>query len=171
MDFFDAVKKRYSVRSFKRKDVEKEKLNMIFAAANLAPSAGNLQAYEMVIVQGEETKGRISGIADQDFIAEAPVVLVIFANEKRSSVKYGRRGEFYCLLDATIAASYIQLAATALGLGTCWVGAFDDDELRKILNAPAHLKPVAIIPLGYPNDEPEEKERRKISDIIHEEKF
>ncbi len=171
MEFFETVSKRYSVRSFSKKGIGEENLEKIFSAANLAPSAGNVQAYEIVFVEDEKTKRRISGMAEQDFIAEAPVVLVVFANEARSAKKYGRRGEFYCLLDAAIAASYIQLAATALGLGTCWVGAFDDDELRKILNAPTHLKPVAIIPLGYPNNEPEEKERRKISDIVHAEKF
>ncbi|MDI6721650.1 MAG: nitroreductase family protein [Candidatus Aenigmarchaeota archaeon] len=109
---------------------------------------------------------------DQDFIAEAPAVIVIFANETRSARKYGRRGkELYCINDASIFASYIQLAASALGLGSCWVGAFDDDAIRRLLKAPDHLKPAAIIPLGYPDEKPEPKERRKLSDIAHEERF
>ncbi|MFH0949396.1 MAG: nitroreductase family protein [Candidatus Aenigmatarchaeota archaeon] len=172
MDFFETVEKRYSVRTFKSKPIEEEKLKKIFEVANLAPSAGNLQSFEIVCVTDTKKKQELARIAHtQQFVAEAPVVLVVFANEQRSE-KYGKRGkELFCLNDADIACSYIQLAVTALGLGSVWVGLFDDDKVRKIVNAPAHLKPTAIIAMGYPDEEPRKKTRRGVSSIVHDETF
>ncbi len=168
MEFFDVVARRYSVRSFLNKDIENDKVEKILEAANLAPSAGNLQAYEIVVVGDEDKKRKLAEASHgQDFVSEAPVVFVVLANEKRAS-EYGRRGkDLYCVNDASIAAAYMQLAATALGLGSCWVGAFDDETVSKIVNAPDYMKPIAILPVGYPNEEPEEKKRRK--DIAHDE--
>jgi len=171
MEFFDIVNNRYSVRSFLKKGVEKEKLDKILEAANLAPSAGNLQAYEIVVVIKEDSKRKLASASSQDFVCEAPVVLVVLANESRSSLHYGFRGKLYSINDASIAATYIQLAATALGLGSCWVGAFDDKIVAKIVNAPDYMKPIAILPIGYPKEKPGKKTRRGIKDIAHKEKI
>lgn len=173
MEFFELLKKRQSIRAFKEKPVEEEKLRKIFEAANFAPSAGNLQAYEIIVVGSEEKKRKLMEAASgQSFIAQAPVVLVVFANENRSSRRYGERGnELYCINDASIAAAYIQLAAADLGLGSVWVGAFDDNSVREIVKAPDYLRPVSILPIGYPDEKPHRTPRRKINDLIHEEKF
>lgn len=170
MEFFDAVKKRHSVRTYTSKPVENDKLQKILEAANLAPSAGNLQAYEIFLVK-DETKRKALAQASlgQSSVAEAPVVLVFCANPERSKNKYGKRGGgLYNIQDATIAAAYCQLAATTLGLSSVWIGAFDDGEVLKVLGNPSSLVTVAVIPIGYAAEEPEAKPRRKLDDLVHE---
>jgi len=173
MDFFDVVKNRHSIRAFKKKDVEEEKIMRILETANIAPSAGDLQAYEIILIRDEKKKSMLAKAAwNQDFIADAPVIMVVCANQKRSSARYGKRGiELYCINDASIAASYILLASTALGLGSVWIGAFDDSEVSKIIKVPDYIKPIAIIPIGYPDEEPYITPRRDLDDIVHKEKF
>lgn len=171
--FFDVVAARRSVRAFQDRPVEPEKLNRILEAANLAPSAGDLQAYEIVVVRDPEARKRLAKAAlGQWFIAEAPVNLVFLANPARSARRYGGRGaELYCIQDATIAAAYAQLAAHALGLGSVWVGAFHDDEVREVVGAGRDLKPVAIITIGYPAEKPRATPRRRIEDLVSSERF
>jgi nitroreductase len=175
MDLFDAIKNRRSVRSYLDRPVEEEKLRVILEAGNAAPSAGDLQAYEVVVVRKREQKEALSKAAyGQDFIAEAPVVLVVVANQKRSSMRYGDRGaKLYSIQDPTIAVSYMQLAATAQGLATCWVGAFLDPAVAIAIgaNISEGLIPVAILPVGYENESPRATPRRKLSDLIHKEKL
>ncbi len=172
MEFFETIIKRRSVRAFKSEPVEEWKINRLLEAANLAPSAGDLQAYEIVVVRDRERKRRLCEAAlGQDFIEEAPVVFVFLSNPRRSARRYGKRGiELYCIQDATIAAAYLQLAATALGLGSVWVGAFHDDKVSECVNA-GELKPVAIIPVGYPAEEPITTPRRGVSSIAFNEIF
>lgn len=173
MEFFDVVRNRHSVRSFKSDPVEDEKLTKILEAANRAPSAGNLQAYEIITVHDHGKKQALAKAAlGQDFVAEAPLVLVVCANPQRSEPTYGKRGrELYCINDASIAAAYIQLAATDLGLGSTWVGAFSDEKVKSIVEVPEYTKPVVIIPIGYANEKPEITERRGINDLVHGEVF
>jgi len=170
MDFFELVVQRHSIRAYRPTPIEEEKLIRILETANRAPSAGNLQAYEIVVVRSQETKRALAAAAlNQTFLAQAPVVLVFFANKSRSAAKYGRRGsELYALQDATIACAYAQLAATALGLATVWVGAFDDESVSQILHAPSDWRPAAILPIGYPAERPEPTPRRPLSSLVHE---
>ncbi len=137
-------------------------------AIRSAPSAGNLQAYEVMVILDEAKKAEVARWAlSQWFIAQAPVVFVFFANPSRSAIKYGKRGaELYCVQDATIACAYAQLAAVALGLGTCWIGAFEEAGLKSSLSAPKELKPVAILTVGYPAEEPLPTPRRSLGDIF-----
>ncbi len=167
MDFFDVVKSRHSVRAYKDREIEEEKLNKILEAAIRAPSAGNRQAYKIVIIKDEQRKKRLAEIAaDQQFIAEAAICLVFFADPQHSARKYGKRGaELYCIQDATIAAAYAQLAAAALGLGAVWVGAFNAEALKELTNA-ENIIPVAIMPVGYPNEEPDITPRRRKEDTV-----
>ncbi|MDR5695066.1 MAG: nitroreductase family protein [Armatimonadota bacterium] len=173
MEFFETLRRRVSTRAYKRTGIPEEALWKILEAANSAPSAGNLQAYEIVVVRDPVRKRELAQAAvEQWFIAQAPVVLVFLANPPRSSWRYGRRGaELYCLQDATIACAYAQLAATALGLGSCWVGAFDEEAVRRILDAPTSLRPIAILPIGVPDETPEPRGRRPLRDLVHEERF
>ncbi len=167
MEFFDVIKNRYSIRRFKEKEVEDEKLRLIFETVNLAPSAGNLQAYDIFLIRDKNKKELLAKASyDQNFIKQAPVVLIFCANTKRSEY-YGEKGrKLYCLQDATIAASYAQLAATNLGLGSVWVGGFDENEVLKILGSPRHSIPVAIIPIGYPDEKPKRRKRRELDDLV-----
>jgi nitroreductase len=175
VDLFEVIKKRRSIRSYLDKSVENEKLQSILEAGNSAPSAGDLQAYEIVVVKDQKRKEAVSRAArDQEFIAQAPVVLVVLANQRRSYGRYDKRGvNLYSVQDATIATSYMQLAATALGLATCWVGAFSDSAVAEVINADMSegLVPVAILPIGYADESPPSTPRRTLSDLVHNEKL
>ncbi|HIE33591.1 MAG TPA: nitroreductase family protein [Candidatus Altiarchaeales archaeon] len=170
MDVLDAIKERRSIRRFESIDVEQDKLDKILEAAKWAPSAGNLQARDIIVVRDKDTREKIAKAAlSQGFIADAPVVLVVCANRKMSGSRYGLRGErLYCVQDATAAIQNILLSTFSLGLGSCWVGAFDDNRIREILNMPSEVDPVAIIPIGYPDETPLAPPRR--SDV-HEERW
>jgi len=143
-------------------------MNKIIETVNLAPSAGNLQAYEIIVVKDSRRKNELAKAAHgQNFVAEAPVCLVFLAYPERSSRKYGKRGsELYCLQDATIAVSYAQLAAAALGLVSTWVGAFDEEAVAKVVQAPRNKRPIAILPMGYGEETPAITPRRRIGEIL-----
>jgi nitroreductase len=128
-----------------------------------------LQAYEIFLVRDERKKEALADAAlGQEFVAEAPVVLVFCANPSRSARRYGSRGrDLYSIQDATIACTFAMLAATSLGLGSCWVGAFDDEEVKRILGI-KDLKPIAILPIGYPAQRPFPTSRRSLKDLVHE---
>ena len=173
MDVFEAIKGRRSIRAFQNRDIPPETVDRLIDAARWAPSAGNIQPWEFIIVREPETRRKLAKAAlEQTFIEEAPVVIVVCADENRSSQGYGTRGKtLYCLQDTAAATQNIHLAAYALGLGTCWVGAFREDEAKKILNIPSGVRPVAIIPVGYPAEKPQPRNRRPINQIIHYESF
>ncbi len=153
MDFWEVIERRHSLRDFdSSRDVAPEDMEKILRAAIRAPSAGNLQPWFFVVVREEKKKEALARTAlDQRFIARAPVVVVVCADPARSAMRYGRRGtNLYCLQDTAAATENLLLAAVALGLGGCWVGAFHEEEAARALDLPPHLRPVAIVPLGYP---------------------
>lgn len=167
MDFFEAVEKRRSVRAYRAEPVPVEKLDRVLQACDMAPSAGNLQAYRIWVVTGEDTLERLDRAAfNQGFIRQAPVALV-FCADPEANRRYGRRGaELYAVQDATIAASYAQLAATAQGLATCWVGAFDEGKAAEALGVDATLRPIVILPLGVAAEEPAAAPRRGVESLV-----
>ena len=169
MELFEAFRQRYSVRAFQNTPLSEQSITAILEAANGAPSAGNLQAYEIVVVRDADRKRELAKVSlDQFFLADAPVVLVFCANPERNRDKYGDRGtERYCVQDATVACAYAQLAATALGLGTCWIGAFDESAVGHVINAPAAWRPIAILPVGVPADTAKARGRRFLADLVH----
>lgn len=126
-------------------------IHEIIKYAHFAPSAGNLQARDFIIIKDEKQKKRLSKASlNQMFIAEAPVDIVVCANLNRIS-PYGSRGkDLYCIQDSAAAVEHILLLAVDIGLGACWVGAFDEYEVSRILELPPHIRPVAIVPIGYP---------------------
>lgn len=168
MDFAGVVEGRHSVRSFQDRDVESASLEAVLRAARSAPSAGNLQAYRVAVARASSVRRLLARAAlDQDFVAQAPVVLVFLAEPAASGVKYGRRGEtLYATQDATIACAYAQLAVVNAGLGSCWVGAFDGDKVRAALGVEETLRPVALLPLGYPAEVPRIAPRRPLSEMV-----
>lgn len=170
MDFFEVIKKRQSIREFQERPVEEEKIQQILEAARLAPSAGNLQAYEIYLVKNREKIIALTEILEQDKNHKlAPVILVFACNPSRTVWKYGERGEtLYALQDTTIAAAHTQLAATALGLASVWIGAFDEDAIRKVLGIPQELRPIIIMPIGYPAEEREPHKHRSLKDLVHQ---
>lgn len=173
MDVFEAIKGRRSIRAYKDKDVPAEVVEKLIDAARWAPSAGNIQPWEFIVVRNPETKRKLAEAAlGQYFIEEAPVVIVVCANEVRSAQGYGMRGKsLYCLQDTAAATQNLILAAYAMGLGTCWVGAFREEEAKRILKVPDGVRPVAIIPIGYQAEKPVPPMRRSIKQIVHYEEF
>ncbi len=167
-EFFDLLAQRHSVRHFTGHEVAEQQLTKILNAANAAPSAGNLQSYEIVVIHDLKHKAALARAAfDQNFIEQAPVVLVFCADPATSAAKYHRRGaELFCIQDATIAASYAQLAVAALGLSSVWVGAFDENQVARIVGG---HKPICILPIGYPAGPPEITTRRGLDELVHTE--
>lgn len=168
MEFEEVINKRKSIRKFESKEIPQELIYKIIELANLSPSAGNLQARSVVIVKDKEVKKKIAEICyGQSFIESATVVLVICANLEESAKKYGERGRnLYAIQDATIFASYIQLVATNFGLASCWVGAFNENTLKQLLNLKDELKPIAVIPLGFSKEDKERPPRKNLKEII-----
>ena len=173
MEVFEAIKKRRSIRAFTNEDVSKEEIEKLLNAARYAPSAGNIQPWEFIVIRDSRTKHRLSVAAlDQTSIEEAPVVIAVCANEVLSARRYGQRGAtLYCLQDTAAAIQNMLLAAYALGLGTCWIGAFHEEDVRETLNIPRGVRPVAIIPVGHPAEKPETRFQRALNEIVRYETY
>jgi len=173
LDVFEAIKNRRSVRAYSSKEVSREEVEKLIDAARWAPSAGNIQPWEFVVVRDAEIRRRLSMAAlNQRFIEEAPIAVVVCANESHSEGGYGVRGKtLYCLQDTAAAIQNLLLAAYALGFGTCWIGAFREEEARRILDVPIGVRPVAIVSVGYPIEKPKNPPRRSIREIIHYEMY
>lgn len=168
-DFFETVRHRHSVRHY-RSDVPvgKEKLHAILEMACAAPSAGDLQSYRIYVALSEADRRALSRAAGgQEFLAEAPVCLAFCADGERAANKYGERGrDLFAVQDATIAATYAQLATVAAGLASAWVGSFDEQEVRRILDIGANLLPVALVAIGYAAELPELTPRRPLDEVV-----
>jgi nitroreductase len=152
MEIFECIISRQSVREYDKKDVPNELVGQLLEAATHAPSAGNLQPWEFIVVKDKKTKSELANAAlRQRHVEEAPVVIVVCADVEKISDRYGERGKnLYCIQDTAAAIENMLLSATSLGLGTCWIGAFEEDKVKVILNIPDKLKPVALITVGFP---------------------
>jgi nitroreductase len=168
-DFFETIRHRHSVRRYRSEQpVSREQLHAILEVACAAPSAGDLQSYRIAIATAPEQRLALQAAAGQQaFLAEAPACLVFCADAERAASRYGERGAMlYALQDATIAASYAQLAAVAAGLASAWVGDFDEAAVRAALNIPSELRPIALIAIGTAAEVPEETPRRPLDDML-----
>lgn len=150
MDIYEAIALRKSVRAFTDKDVSEELLTRLFEAARLAPSASNRQEWRFIVVRQPETRKKIALSAfGQKHIAQAPVVLVCCAETNNHIMACNQS----CYpIDVAIAVTHLTLCATAEGLGTCWIGAFYEDQVKSVLNIPDEIRVVALLPIGYPQD-------------------
>jgi len=168
-NFLELISTRHSVRSFKDSSISEDKINLILDASIKGPSAGNLQSYQIIVTLSKSKKEKLKEAAhDQQYILEAPVVMIFCADTKRSQIEYGARGEeLFCIQDATIACVYSQLAAHSLGLSSVWIGSFDEKKISETLNLQKNVKPIAILPIGFANEIPEITPRRPIGEIIH----
>lgn len=155
MNILEAVKNRRSIRNFQKKDIPEDLIDKLTEALIWAPSAGNLQSRKFYFIRDEAVKIKIAEAAlNQGFIAEAPLVIV-GCTDSHVAGKYGERGvTLYSIQDVACSIMAMMLVAIDNKLGTCWVGAFREEELTRILNLPMNLKPVVIIPVGYPSKNP-----------------
>jgi nitroreductase len=170
MELFETIQARQSVRAYQSRGLEPDQLQAVLSAANQSPSAGNLQAYQILLIREKNLMLQLAQVTyNQDFLTQAPVVLVFCADVERSGAKYGEAGErLFCVQDATIATAYAQLAATALGLATCWIGAFDEQKVSRLLGVKPSLRPVAILPVGWPAESPTRTPRRSLEELVTE---
>jgi nitroreductase len=168
MDFLDLVEKRRSTRQFQEREIDRETIGALVNIVNSAPSAGDLQSYEIVLISDKKNLAKLADAAeDQEFLKTAPAVLVFCADADRAKLKYGHKAsDLFSIQDATIAATYAQLAAVDLGLATTWVGVFDERKVRRIVGG---LKPVCMMPIGYAAENPEKTPRRPIQEFFHNE--
>ncbi|MEM3420845.1 MAG: nitroreductase family protein [Candidatus Hadarchaeum sp.] len=173
MDVFEAIKGRRSIRGFIPEPIKNADLDKILEAGIAAPSAGNCQPWEFVIVKDLKNKQKLVQAArGQSFLAEAPVVIVICADINRTASRYGDRGRnLYCIQDTAAVAQNIHLAAYALGYGTCWVGAFDEKAVAEAIKAPEGIRPLIMIPIGKPREKPKPTPRTPLKERIHLETF
>jgi len=169
-DIYEIIERRRSVRSFRtNKPVPEDSLKKILGAARLAPSAHNAQEYKFIVVRDEETRKELARAAsDQRFIAEAPVIIVGVSLNPEYLLSSGVPAY---AVDVAIAIDHMTLAAVEEGLGTCWIGAFNQEEVKKILNIPPQYKVVALLPLGTPYDEPGVKTRKSLKELVCYDKF
>jgi nitroreductase len=169
MDVFSAIRQRSSIRAYQATDIEEDKLKMILEAARLSPSASNRQEWKFIIVKNKETKKKLAKAAfGQSFIAEAPIVIVACGTEPKSMMACGQPAY---TVDVSIACAFMILQACELGLGTCWIGAFKENETKKILDVPEQVRVVAMTPVGYPNELPSDKSRKDLNQIVCYERY
>ncbi len=169
MNVFDAINERYSVRKYQDKPVEEEKLARIFEAARLAPSANNYQEWRFVAVRDAQTRQAIMKAAkNQRFVGEAPVVVACCAVTDNHVMTCGQ----LCYpIDVAIAIDHITLQAVEEGLGTCWIGAFYEDQVKEILGIPKEVRVVDLLTLGYPADRKRSKNRLPLETILMHERW
>lgn len=170
MDFVELIRKRYSVRAYKSEPVESEKLEMILEAGRLAPTAANKQPFQILVIHTKGREADLNRIYSKDWFVQAPLVLAVVATPGTAWVrKYDKKD--YSYVDATIAMDYMILAAHDLGLGTCWIAAFDPAPAREVLGLPDDVEAVAFTPLGYPADEQGPRKRKDLTDLVRYERW
>ncbi len=164
MEFYDVIRSRRSIRAYRSVPVEQEKLERVLEAARLAPSAANRQPLLFYVIRDEETRAALLEAYSQQWFVDAPVILCACHRPgeawRRTDLKS------YADVDLAIAMDHLILAATAEGLGTCWIGAFKPEPVRRILGIPEELEPVAMTPLGYPDEEPAARSRKDLNEIV-----
>ena len=164
MDFAALIRNRYSVRAYKPDAVEEDKLQQVLEAARLAPTAANRQPFQIVVIHTAGREAALRRIYDRDWFVQAPLVVCACGIPAQNWVR--RDGKNYNDVDVTIAMDHLILAATDLGLGTCWIAAFDPAAAREVLGLPEGVEPVAFTPLGYPADELRPKVRKALSELV-----
>jgi len=172
MTFIELAKKRYSVRSYKNIEVEKEKLLQVLEAGRLAPSATNAQPVHFIVINDKNVLQKIYETYPREWIKTAPIIIAV-CGDKDKAWKH-KDGTSYYDVDVAIATDHMTLAATELGLGTCWVCAFDKVKAAEILNTPHNIEPLVLLPLGYPEDNPDlsrHNTRKSLKEMVHYNSF
>lgn len=170
MNLLELAKKRYSVRSYLDKEVEKEKLLQVLEAGRLAPSAVNFQPVHFIVITEEQEKQKLYEVYQRGWIKEAPVIIVACGDHRTSWKR--KDGKDHCDIDVAIAVDHMSLAAVDLGLGTCWVCAFDAKLCHELLGLPDYLEASVLIPLGYPKgDRITQATRKNIEELVSWERY
>lgn len=164
MEFFSLIEKRYSVRAYQSSPVEEEKLRQVLEAARLAPTAANRQPFQLIVIQTRGREKELQRIYNREWFIQAPLIIGMSAIKSQGWVR--RDGKNYAEVDATIAMDHLILAAANLGLGTCWVAAFDPQAAKEVLSLGDDFEPIAFTPLGYPADSWRPKKRKSLAELV-----
>lgn len=173
MDVFEAITTRASITRYTDEGVDREKVARLLEAARWAPSAGNMQTWEFIIVEDDDLKERLSQYAqNQPHVREAPVVIVILTDEERAERRYGDRGrDLYAIQETAACMQNMMLQAHNEELGAAWVGAFNEEQVRDLLYVPDRTRPVAIVTVGHPAERPEQPSKFNISKVTYVNKY
>jgi nitroreductase len=164
MDLFETVEKRRSIRKFRPNPIPDKDLKKILEAGRLAPSGGNRQPWSFIVVRKPETKKKLAAVANlQRFIADADTVLIALGDPAVSKSLYKQ--------DPMIAIEHMVLASTALGYGTCWIGAFNENDVKEIAKVPENMTVIALLPIGIPDETPPPKPRRAFKEVFFKESY
>lgn len=166
MKFIELAKQRCSIRSYTNKAVSKKMLTEVLEAGRLAPTACNYQPFTFVVVQEKENLEALAEGYPADWFAEAPVVIAVCTQASKAWVRKRHDDRNYADVDAAIAADHMTLAAEDLGLGTCWVGAFDPKVIRKALGVPRSIEPLILLTLGHPKEKGRPKTRKSLEELV-----
>jgi len=169
MDFRELINTRYSVRAYKSEPVEDEKLQQVLDAARLAPTAANRQPFQLIVIHTAGREAELRRIYKAEWFCKAPLVICACAVPSRAWSRMDDKN--YSDVDVTIAMDHLILAATELGLGTCWIAAFNPSATREVLGLPEDVEPVAFTPLGYPADQLGAKRREPLSELVRYERW
>jgi nitroreductase len=169
MDVFEAIEKRYSVRGYKPDPVEDDKLRQVLEAARQAPTAANRQPFRMLVVHTAGREEELARVYGRRWLTQAPLVVAFVAVPGEAWRRMDDKP--YDEVDATIAMDHFVLAATALGLGTCWIAAFDPAAAREVFGLPDDVEPVALTPLGYPDKDRAVTSRRLLEELVRYERW
>jgi nitroreductase len=169
MDFEQLIQARYSVRAYKPDPVGEHELRKVLEAARLAPTAANRQPFQLIVVHTRGREQELRRIYKREWFVQAPLVIGACGLPGGAWTRADKKN--YAAVDVAIVMDHVVLQATDLGLGTCWVGAFDVAEAREILGLPAEVEPIAFTPLGYPADTPKAKERKPLEALVRYERW
>ena len=169
MDFYQGMKTRRSVRKYKSTPIEPAALDRILEAARTAPSAANRQPWQFIVVFDEGVRQGLAKSYPRDWFGSAPIIIVICAEPAAAWVR--RDGKSYADVDIAIAFEHLVLAAAAEGLGTCWIGAFDPAGVRKVLGLPDGIEPIAMTPLGVPDEAPRPTSRKPMAEVVRRDRW
>lgn len=172
MEFYDVIQQRRSIRKFKTDAIPQEKLGRILEAGRLAPSWANKQCWRFILVEDTSMRERLNEVMNGNpgatVYEDAPITLVICADPSNSGKKDNKE---YYMLDIGIVTEHIMLAICAEGLGACWVGRFDERPIKNLLNIPEEYRAVAVIPIGFPDEQPDPKPRKELNTLLYQDQW
>jgi nitroreductase len=169
MEFNELIARRYSVRAYKPDPVEDDKLRMVLEAARMAPTAANRQPFQLIVAHSRGREAEFQRIYHREWFTQAPLIICAVGIPPQSWVRNDNRR--YLDVDVAIVMDHLILAAANLGLGTCWIAAFNAEAARQVLCLPDSVEPLIFSPLGYPADQPKPKERKLLNELVRYEQW
>jgi len=169
VEFSELIRTRYSVRAYKPDPVGEKELHQVLEAARLAPTAANRQPFQLIVVHTEGREEELRRIYNRDWFVQAPLVICACGTPSEAWIREDNKN--YTPVDVAIVMDHLILAAADLGLGTCWIAAFDAVMAREVLGLPDEVEPIIFTPLGYPDDQPKPKKRKSLEDLVRYERW